>query len=51
MIEMAWYYSDGSLLEKHLGKYDSAGNIIERTHYEGEIMEPKYIIEYEIVYR
>ncbi|MBO5217027.1 MAG: hypothetical protein J6B41_04685, partial [Alistipes sp.] len=50
-IEAAEYNSDGSLFSKHLFEYDSAGNIIERTHYKGEIMEPKYITEYEIVYR
>ena len=50
-IEEAEYNSDGSLNWKRLYKYDSAGNIIENTYYKGEIMEPKYITEYEIVYR
>ena len=48
VIEYAWYYSDGSLREKEIYKYDSSGNMIEKARYnsDGSLGE-KFIYKYD----
>ena len=51
MIEQTKYNSDGSLFSKRTYAYDSSGNWIEITRYEGDALTPTEQIVREIVYR